>query len=220
MSEEDPIRNACLNPRSLVMTRCECFYCFAIPDTHVVEIEYNFGIKACDNHKEAAIRDCNAYQHRMKFISLRQATTHPKLKPFFDCLPSTFPVKRTSGLIEDDWTLNLGVFPITEYLGFDKIKDGWVIPVMKKSAGICKKILLSDFIQPEILAKLPVDFSTKLGDFIVILNHGVYAEDNAIYEKIMNDPNLADVPDIPEIHTVLLNGVPVRALMVPGGTGF
>ena len=209
---EDPIRNACLNPRSLVMTRCECFYCFACPDTHTVQIEYNFGIKACDNHHAAAIRDCNAFQHRMGIINMSKAIKHPKLKPFFDCLPAYIPVKRSSGLIENDWTLNPGVFPNTEYLAFCKIRNAWTLPVMKESGDICKKILLSDFLESEILAKLPADFNAKFNDFVAILDNGLYAEDNAIYEQIMNDPNLADVPDIPEIQTVLLNGVAVRVL--------
>ena len=207
---EDPVRNACLNPRSLVMTRCECFYCFGPEGERCAQIDYNFGIKSCDFHYTSAVRDCNAYLHRERFVPLHKAVKHPLLKPFFDLLPKQFPVLRSSGAVDLDWSVNGGVFPYSLNISFNK---GWSLPVKNKDGEICKYILLTDFLKPEILDLMPAGFDTVVSRAIANLEAGLYAEEQAVYQRYLNDSSLADVPDIPEIKTVMLNGTQVRVLL-------
>ena len=204
---EDPLRNACLNPRSLVMTRSECFYCFAPEGAHCAQVDYNFGIKSCDFHYTSAVRDCNAFMHREKIVPLERALSHPLLKPFFDLLPKKFPVLRTSGVVELDWTLNGGVYPYSENLS---CSSNWGLPV--RSGDVKKQILFTDFLKPEISPLMPAGFDKEVAKVLLSLNDGIYAKDQAIYQSYINDTSLADVPDIPEIKTVMYNGLPVRVL--------
>jgi len=192
------------------MTRCECFYCFAPEGAHCAEVDYNFGIKSCDFHYSTAVRDCNAYLHRERFVPMNRAVTHPLLKPFFDMLPKTFPVLRSSGVIDRDWSLNGGFFPYSLNISFDK---GWSLPVKNTDGKISKYILLTDFLKPDILSLMPTGFDAIVSSTLANLDAGIYAQDQALYQQYLNEASLADVPDIPEIKTFMLNGTQVRVLL-------
>ena len=208
---EDPLRNACLNPRSLVMTRSECFYCFAPEGVHCAQVDYNFGIKSCDYHYSTAVRDCNAYLHREKIVPVDRALKHPKRVSFFDNLPKTFPVLRSSGVVELDWALNEGNYPYIENLSYTT--DSWSLPVRSRIGDIRKQILLTDFLKPQIRVLMPEGFDEEVNKANSILNSGLYSEENALYQTYINDSSLADVPDIREIKTILFNGMSVRVFI-------
>ena len=140
--QEDPMRNNCLEPQSLVMTRSECFYCFGEEGSACYTISYNFGIKSCDLHYAASVRDCKAYIHRKRIIPLLIASKNIQLKPFFDILADGFPVLRSSGAIDDGWIIHIGNFYDAEMFGYNNMAQSWVIPIKKMTDDIYKRIYI------------------------------------------------------------------------------
>ena len=100
-----------LIPTSLVLRRCECFYCGA-EDTGAVLIEYLYGMKVCETHRANGERDCRAYLHRENLVRVEDALKIPAIKSFLDILKAHpfITVQRTSGDIEDDWCFREGNF--------------------------------------------------------------------------------------------------------------
>ena len=74
-----------LIPQSLVLRRCECFYCGA-EDEGAVLIEYLYGMKVCKIHRPNAERDCRAYLYREKLVRVEDALKIPAVKSFIDIL--------------------------------------------------------------------------------------------------------------------------------------
>jgi len=187
MSDEDPIRNSCLEPQSLVLTRSECFYCFATEGEKCFTIWDNFGIKTCNTHFPLSIRDCNAYMHRTGNVLLRDLKGVEALQPYLTSILSVFPIKRTNGLIDDGWSLDEGEILNSQTMKYDKTKDEWIIPVKQECSGLCKRIYCSDLFIPEILDKVPPNFEANFRQFISILNKGIYTEDNNRYITLVDN---------------------------------
>jgi len=187
MANEDPIRNSCLEPQSLVLTRAECFYCFASEGDKCFTIGDNFGIKTCNIHYLLSIRDCNAYMHRTGVVLLRDLKNIEALQPYISTILSVFPIKRSSGLIDDGWTLDVGEIWNSQTMKYDRTKGEWIIPVKQECSGLCKRIYCSDLFIPEILNKVPPNFEENFRQFISVLDKGIYTDDNNLYTMLVDN---------------------------------
>ena len=184
MSDEDPIRNSCLEPQSLVMTRSECFYCFASEGTKCFTIWDNFGIKTCNVHYPLSVRDCKAYMHRENIVSVRDIKDCVELEHLHDIILAEFPIKRSSGLIDDGWSLNLEDYG--EIMSYHD-SNNWIIPIKRAISGHIRRIYICDLMIPEILKKVPPNFETKFHQFVEIINRGIYKSDNDRYLALVDN---------------------------------
>ena len=183
------MRNNCLEPRSLVMTRSECFYCFGEEGLYCGQVFYNFGIRSCDNHYKAAVRDCRAYMHREKIVHIADVLDHP----FIEALKRGFSVLRSSGVQEDGWSLNVGTYD-PEVLAY---RDGWIISV--KNGDLSKRIYVSELRTAEL--------ETAYCDFIDLLDKGIYKADSDIYESLVDRGKSTTVEDIPGLSYTIVDGI-------------
>jgi hypothetical protein len=133
---------------SLVMTPTVCHYCRA-PGAGHYTVHALYGILACDAHKTDAKRDIDAHLHQENMV--RIADARAAAPAFFAGLPPTFAVKRSSGAMDDGWTLpNEDHDPVYVRQRGDGV---WLLTVEKKSEQIAKGVPFTDFfIFPEITA--------------------------------------------------------------------
>lgn len=209
---EDPIRNNCLEPQSLIMTRSECSYCFGPEGEKTHTIIYCFGIRSCNVHYPMSIRDCNAYLHREHIVSLVDAIKMPIFKNFFDIIKNGFLVKRSNGIIESGWSIMNDMIQCDPYHLLRKDGDTWIISVYKKTEDLIKQIPLSELLIPENLTIFPDNFEKEYNIFVSEIDKGIYREDSLQHDALINRDNETTVKDIPEIKLVTINNVPVRIL--------
>lgn len=207
---EDPMRNRCLEPRSLVMTPSECFYCFGQEGIYCSRISFNFGIKSCRNHYNTSIRDCKAYMHRNHIVRIIDIIK--VCESFFELLKMGFPVLRSNGCIEEGWTICEDSYE-HELIDYDNTHDEWTIPVRKDN--IRKRILISDMLKPDILTKLPSTFEEKFCELIILLNNGIYKYEHDTYELLVDKSKSTQVEDIAEVVPCMVNGVLARVFLPP-----
>lgn len=190
---EDPIRNSCLVPRSLVMTRSECFYCQQ-NDTGDTLIEYNFGLRHCNAHKMNAVRDCKAYMHRDGIVKISDAMKVPILNEFIESFDSGFTIETATGEI---WNIHTGDDWFNPQFIL-KVNDVWSIPIINKERTHLKVVPLVSFNNPDVHA------------VIQYLDAGVYIHENNEYEARVNRDVSPEIQDEPFIQTFIHNGVTVR----------
>jgi len=208
---EDPIRNRCLLPQSLVMVPSECFYCFATDGKKTRTIYHCFGILACDEHYAASVRDCNAYLHRERMVDIKDLSNVENL---FTILDNGFYVPRTSGAIENGWILDKGEGD-KRYIMFDTDTKEWTIPVLRVGKNLVKRITLSQLLTKENIDSLDSSFQDTVKQLVIALEKGVYAEDNAQHEALIIRENETSVKDLSQIYSVMVNGVVTRILIPP-----
>jgi len=202
--QEDPLTSSII-PHSLVMTFEECEYC-GQTNTAQETVMYLFGIKTCNEHIRLAKKDCEAYMHERKMVKINDALRTPVLKEFFEYLDE-FPVKRTSGVIENGWSILMNDAHISFF------KETWNIHVCNKS-DINKKIPISEFLNDEIIEAMPNPPPKELVERVIdILNEGVYKSSYLIYLS----ENPTKYIDPPFVQTTLCDGNEVRVL-VPENT--
>ena len=213
---EDPIRNNCLEPQSLVLMPTICFYC-ACQDEKMVEVFPNFGILSCLIHYSHAIRDCNAYKHRSKIVAITDAIKKPNLKGFMKLLESGFPVLRSSGLVDPGWVVNTKTScGVGEYISYSLEKGCWLLPALKPSDSSSKHININDLLLPEIVSSLPENINVELIQFLNELNKGVYLADSLMYDSLVDKNKPTVVEDLAEIRNCLSsNGQQGRVLFNP-----
>ena len=136
-------------------------------------ITWMFGFYRCDQHKSVAVRDCNAYCHREKIVSMVDARVAlTELFRNLEAIP--FKVRRTSGALEEDWILNDGYNTHPEFISKDS--DGiWRIPVINPE-GLTKTTPIADLTTDEIA-----------GRAIEILERGIYLEDAKAANLLLSD---------------------------------
>jgi len=214
--DEDPMRNRCLEPQSLVMTRSECFYCFGEEGVKCYTISNNYGIKSCNQHFASSVRDCKAFMYRNGFVRINDIYKMEQFAPFFDYLKDGFSVKRASGLIEPGWSLNLGYGCAKELIKYDESVGKWIIPVMKDDHDLIKRIYVDDFLIPEILLTLKDGFKEKLQEFLVMLKN-VYKEESERYDTLVdnNKPTKVSDKEAGIVQSALIDGVVARVLIMP-----
>lgn len=216
MSDEDPLRNNCLEPRSLVLTRSECFYCFAAEGRYCYTFIDNFGIKSCDTHFKNSVRDCKAYMHRTGMVRISDLTDYTAFQEFLEILSCEISIKRTNGTIEDGWVFNVGEPYEKQIIGFDKSINKWVIPVRKAGVQLFKRIHIDELLLPDVLEKLPPNFKAKYDAFIALLSSGIYKTEHDMYVQIVDNNKSTEVPDDSDVVKMgICDGQAVRYVLPP-----
>lgn len=113
-------------PHNLILTYARCDYCEK-QDQKQALIYDDFGIKTCDDHYELGKRDCDSYLYLNNMIHLQD------VKQLVDALPETFSVKRTSGEMQDGWSVDLN----NPYL--KKVDGEWHVPCINREYNLTKK---------------------------------------------------------------------------------
>lgn len=113
-------------PHSLILTYAKCDYCEK-PNQRDALICENFGIKTCEEHYELGKRDCDSYLYLNNMIHLQD------VKQLVDALPETFSIKRTSGEMQDGWSIDLN----NPYIR--KIDGEWYLPCINREYNLTKK---------------------------------------------------------------------------------
>ena len=221
---EDPVRTS-LVPRSLVMTPVGCFYCDSKYARYEV-LTWMFGLKACPDHIQAAIRDLNAYLHEEKMVRIQDALRHPDIGKFLISLmelPAGFPVVRTNGEIQPGWKLNEGELHKDEFLRFNdgewKLPVIWLSPDNDSTKSIVKYTPIINFKLPEIYDQIknnvPPYFLKAIDDTFTILFEGFYIEDFQEVENIRAHGGQEHYPNIPQAENVLFEGRIVQVIRAP-----
>lgn len=118
-----------LNPRSLVMTVNECFYCKETEKIRFICVDRLFGVKACEEHKEHAEADMQSYMKKNKIIHVKDGIEIPEVKQLFDFLTDNIKIIRTNGNVDSEWKLNKNSYDFVP--SFRKVDDDWRFPVIK-----------------------------------------------------------------------------------------
>ena len=210
---EDPVYTS-LAPRSLVMTRDACFYCGA-GDPNWIQIERMFGLKMCDLHAGAALRDCRAYLHSKKMVRFADAYKHPILGQLLRLVKGTsFSVLRSSGEFQAGWTLNDDTIDMNTFVLYNTLDGDWSIPVklIQEDQTITKYT-------PIFNLKMTNMFPTDLIDEAVFcLVDGIYSKEYLELQALGGSALMA-APKDPNIVEVSYEGQPVRLFMPPPLTG-
>ena len=197
-----------LVPQSLVLRRCECFYCGA-KDTGSVLIEYLFGMKVCETHRLNAERDCKAFLHRENLVRITDAFKVPALKRFLDILAAHpfITVQRTSGDIEDDWCFREGTFYEPAFIS-QSLEGQWCIPTYCPRIKQNKNVPIIDFLRSEINGKmnLPVNWLAIIEDAIDTLVNGVYKAEAEAYDYARNYDESEKIVETEGVATVIYEG--------------
>jgi len=194
-----------LVPRNLRMTTITCFYCGA-PDTQFQETERLFGLKHCAIHKAAAIRDCKAYLHTSKAVTMKDAFAHPIVGQLMTLVKELvgFPVLRSSGVYQDGWTLNTNQFAYNTNL---VCTDEWMIPVINLKEDTIKHIPISSFkmTHPE--------FTETIDAAVFCLIDGIYTREYEEVQSLLEMPE--EYPEISGIETIEFQGGTARIFVIP-----
>jgi hypothetical protein len=198
---EDPVK-ICLIPRRLVMTYDNCFYCDE-SDADWEECFKFFGLKHCDRHKAAAIRDCKAYLHKEKLVNFKHAFAHPILGEFLRALSEkTFPVRRSNGEMQEGWKLQKKSFDGEKL--FMCLEGEWMVPVEGVNL-ITKYTPIENF--------RTIVSSDLVDKVLFTLIDGIYSkeyEEVCILESIGSQET---VPELPGVANILVDGEEHRVLI-------
>jgi len=159
-------------PRSLPMAKNQCFYCDKT-DTGATEISPEFGIKFCDDHKAASARDCRAYLHVHKGVTVYDAFGHPATKPFMDMVvdKDTSRVDLIIGAIQGEWRLNV-LSSIQKTTLIYNTEGVWMLPLVQYgNTSMYKDMPIIDFIE---VAGFPADVVNQA---LAALDVGLYIND-------------------------------------------
>ena len=205
-----------LVPESLIMRRCECFYCGA-EDTGVVLVDWRFGMKVCEIHRPNAERDCRAYLHRQNFVRIEDAMEIPALKTFLDILAAhpLLRVERTNSTIDEDWSLRIGS-PM-EPAFFSKA-DRWGVPMYCKRINMNKTVPIINFLRPEISTgmMLPADWPAIVDGVLDILADGVYKAEAEAYDYARNHDDSETIAETAGVATIIYEGREERVFIGEG----
>lgn len=191
---EEPMRNNTLIPRNLVMTLNECFYC-GIKDPDFIQIQRLFGLKACNDHKACAIRDCNAYMHNMKMVKFEDAIDNSKIAPFINYLQNKsggFSILRSNGNLEKGWILKPHVWYNPCLIGC--VEDEWHILCHNPTKELEKSVKISSF-----ASQVPIEL---INDAITTLNEGIYKNDYMLFNLYSNKDLSQEVPECEGVYTI------------------
>jgi len=205
-----------LIPESLIMRRCECFYCGA-EDAGVVLVDWRFGMKVCEIHRPNAERDCRAYLHRQNFVRIEDAMEITALKKFLDVLAAhpLLRVERTNGTIDEDWSLRIG--NIMEPAFFSK-GERWGVPMFCKRINQNKTVPIINFLRPELTTGmvLPADWHAVIEGAIDILKEGVYKAEAEAYDYARNHDDSETIAETVGVATIIYEGREERVYIGEG----
>ena len=203
---EDPVKS-CLIPRRLVMTYDNCFYC-GESDADWEECYKFFGLKHCDKHKAAAIRDCKAYLHKEKMVNFKHAYAHPILGEFLRSLgEKTFPVRRSNGEMQDGWKLQKKSFDGEKLCMC--LEGAWMVPVECINVDtldvITKYTPIDNF-----RTIMPPDLVDKV---LFTLIDGIYSKEYEEVSRFHMNGTQETVPELPGVTNILVDGEEHRVLI-------
>jgi len=138
-------------------------------------IEDLFGIIACEAHEEEATRDICAWMHRNGQVRLGYARSVDGVKPFFDALPETFSIRRSSGAIDPGWRLPSGYGEV--WARMRCVAGSWVIPVEKMEGENkwSRTVTLASFLEQEVA--VPGITAEVVAAAVAVLEPGIYKAD-------------------------------------------
>jgi hypothetical protein len=171
--------NNCIMPCSLVLIKCECFYCHATGDdltTH--QSSFNFGIIACPEHKLLAIRDIKAYLHVNKIAFVRDLMEYDEMKAFVEAIGENVRVLRSSGDVDNGWLIEqmmCGDIPCIR-----EIKGESAITMAKNpeafTQSLSKNVPLNAFLDPKLEYCKIDKFPEIIEKLVNILEKGIYID--------------------------------------------
>jgi hypothetical protein len=167
-------------------------------------------------------RDCNAHLHKEKIIRLADALDHDIIGRFLKILKSLengFPILRSSGEIQDGWTIHElgweGTF-LRWYDGDWRLHVLWKSPDGNFNNDILKYIPIVHFkmrdIYERIKDQVPEDFLSLIDKTIFCMIDGIYSKDFEAIQEL----ELEEYPEINNVHNVLYEG-DVARILVPSG---
>ena len=154
------------------MAPCVCAYCGIGAFGHHMVYDL-FGIIACVAHSDDASRDVSAWMHRNGQVRLGYAKTLDGIKPFFDALPATFSIRRTSGAIESGWRLPAGFGEVWARL--KSMNGEWIMPVERIEENGDKWsrfVSLESFLEQDLA--VPGITADVVAAAIAVLASGIY----------------------------------------------
>jgi hypothetical protein len=205
-----------LEPVRLIMRKMECMYCFK-EDTCSVLIEYNFGLKVCDEHKPNAERDCKAYMHEHKSVRIRDAHQHPVLGRFLSMLNElgTFCVERSDLTIDPGWR----VMQDDEHWDpiFIKYDISWCIPTFIKqgSSRITKLVPIINFLNP-VIHVASSELRTCIEEVLDCLNDGIYRAEAEEFLTAKEQDRVGTVAEIEGVQSIFYEGQSTRVYFTHG----
>jgi len=204
---EDPVKNR-LEPSSLIMTACRCFYC-GKEQTRIYTAFHLYGMKTCDDHYKLAVRDCRAYYHRNQ-IAMMCDITNRSILTFLNILRDLsdgFSVERSNGSTDSGWKVN-DIDTIFESAYATYLTNGWSIPCIK--GELKKNVRIIDFLK---YVNGPENFSEIVDDAIIEFTEGIYKDDHNNYEAITDQkmPYIEHLSNV--VNIILPSGEQGRVLM-------
>ena len=202
-----------LEPTSLIMRPCACFYCGA-PEAGDETVDHMFGIKCCKTHRSRAKRDCNAYLHRAGHVLLEDAWINPVLKRLLDVLASNaLSVERSNGTVEDDWSLQQNNPFI--HVHISRVEGVWSMPVECKRINLYKIVPLMNFLRADLVAKMkvPADWHSIVESAMDTLVDGVYRADAEAYDYALNHDEAQTIAETSGVATIVYEGVEQRVFV-------
>jgi hypothetical protein len=169
-----------INPRTLIMTVNQCFYCDNKNDIRMVCVDRLFGVKACEEHYDHARSNINNYMKKNKMIYAHTIIENEQVKKFFDYFNGSMKVVRSSGIIDNGWKFmkkDTETIPLVKY-----VNDEWFIPVIKSENDgydeICKYIKLNSLMNPDLDYCYDTNFVKMYRKIIEIFNNEVIMNEN------------------------------------------
>ena len=162
-------------PISLVMRRTICFYCSRefVADLHV--LNYNYGIRHCEQHRAVAHRDIHAFLHTSGVVHLKDARENDILNALCNYLTLYVSIVRSNGDISSGWQIYNGANIEHHYIR--RINGSWSLP-MQHNSNITKNVPLDSFRLPQVKvansAILNTTFYELLEKSLAILEKGLY----------------------------------------------
>jgi hypothetical protein len=159
------------------MRTLACFYCGKESERDEYSTGQHIGIRYCTDHKSDAHRDVRAYLHRVKKVRTQHALVHPILGSFLNLLKQNTYIRRTSGAIEDGWTLQHEAWSDCSTLNV--IEDTWFVPMIHRESETIRYVSLITFLEPELVAANAVnnpDLAEQIQPILTVLNDGIYKE--------------------------------------------
>ena len=189
-----------LTPTSLIMRPDVCFYCRDQATRDVHTHIYLYGIRSCDDHAAAAIRDCKAYLHEVGKVTIHEAFNNPVLKALLNILTTEVHILRTNGTLDNCWTLNNKV--LIEPPPLSRIGEDWCVPLIRQG-HITKNVMIKSFLHPEIkaanLASFPVEMDTIVTNALKVLNNGLYIAEYNEHKQLGSPVTVQETPGVKKV---------------------
>lgn len=194
-----------LNPRSLVMTVNECFYCKKQDETiKCIYVDRLFGVKACIEHNEHAESDMKSYMKKHNIIHVKEAILIPEVKELFDFLTDDMKNVRTNGTVDSGWKLLHNFYEFIP--SFKKVDGVWRFPVIKETSDldyVTKMVQISSMFDEKL------DYH-KNKDFKKLVDNAISSIESKLASYIEKEFTIEHEDEHPSIKNFVINERMVR----------